>query len=178
MTNHPDIQKQYEPAYEELGQVMHTEELKKLPLMWGNEYLEENETADVPVSYHVLDTNTEKLGEDYYHMTAKENYFFFALDKTIKGSQVSFLRISVQDPKSADTAFDFDGMVYFIKESESIEESHRFKFTGGEGEFLIPLSTSPYWSYSDNIQAVMLDFIGEDLPDKELEVHLEFETLK
>lgn len=178
MTNHPDIQKQYEPAYEELGQVMHTEELKKLPLMWGNEYLEENETADVPVSYHVLDTNTEKLGENYYHMTAKENYFFFALDKTIKGSQVSFLRISVQNPESADTAFNFDGMVYFINENESIEESHRFKFTGGEGEFLIPLSTSPYWSYSDNIQAVMLDFIGEDLPDRELEVYLEFEVLK
>lgn len=178
MTNQPKIQEQYEPAYEELGQIMHMEELKKLPLMWGNEYLEEQETEDVPISYHLIDTNAEKKEERHYRLTADENYFFYAFEEKTEGSQISFLRICIEDPESAERDLSFHGVVYFMNEKEGLEESHRFQFDGGKGEFLIPLSSSPYWFYSDNIASIMVDFIGGDLPDRELKIHLEFETLK
>ena len=43
---------------------------------------------------------------------------------------------------------------------------------------MIPLTTSPYWSYSDKLQTVMLDFISGSLEGQELEICLEFEKRK
>ena len=51
LTNHSEIQEQFESAYEELGQLMHIERLKKLPAAWGNENLELEETEDISVGY-------------------------------------------------------------------------------------------------------------------------------
>ena len=72
----------------------------------------------------------------------------------------------------------FEGVVYFMDEGKGVKESHRFIFEGGEGTFLIPLTTSPWWSYSDQIQSMMIDFISSSLPGKQISMTLEFETLK
>ena len=177
-TNQTEIQDQYESAYEELGQIMHLERLKKLPSVWGNEYLEEKETEDISLSYSLADTNAEKLGKDCYRMTAEENYFMYVFEKNLNGSQVPFLRISVNKHDESQTDLNFEGVVYFMNEGKGLNEGHRFIYDGGEGEFLIPLTTSPYWSYSDEIQTILLDFIGTNLKDREVEISLEFEILK
>lgn len=59
-----------------------------------------------------------------------------------------------------------------------MKEAHRFTFDGSEGSFLIPLTTSPYWSYSDELQSMMLDFISSSLAGKQVSIKTEFETLK
>jgi hypothetical protein len=82
----------------------------------------------------------------------------------------------VEDLSGAEEDLSFEGVVYFMDEGKGLKEAHRFIYNGAEGEFLIPLTTSPYWSYSENIQTVMLDFISAGLEGKELSVRLEYET--
>ena len=72
----------------------------------------------------------------------------------------------------------FEGVVYFMDEGKSLKEGHRFIYDGGEGEFLIPLTTSPYWSYSDKLESIMIDFVSGSLTGKELEIKMEFEKMK
>lgn len=178
LTNQREIQEQYESAYEELGQIMHVERLKMLPSVWGNEYLEEKETEDLSVKYSLADTNAEKLGGNHYRMTAEENYFLYGFEDLVNGIEIPFLRIRVKPSKEGQTVPNFEGVVYFMDEGKGLKESHRFIYDGGEGAFLIPLTTSPYWSYSDKIQTVMLDFISSSLEGQELEISLEFEKRK
>lgn len=178
LTNQAEIQEQYEPAYEELGQIMHVERLKMLPAVWGNDYLEEKETEDLSLEYSLVDTNAEKLGGDRYRMTAEENYFLYGFEGTVTGMEVPFLRIRVKPSKDGQEVPDFEGVVYFMDEGKGLKESRRFIYDGREGTFLIPLTTSPYWSYSEKLQTVMLDFISSSLKGQELEICLEFEKRK
>ncbi len=65
-----------------------------------------------------------------------------------------------------------------MDEGKGVREAHRFTFDGSEGSFLIPLTTSPWWSYSDQIQSMMLDFISGSLEGKQVSIETEFETQK
>ena len=65
-----------------------------------------------------------------------------------------------------------------MDEGEGVQEEHRFIFEGGEGSYLIPLTTSPYWSYSEEIQSMMIDLISGSLAGRQISMELEFETLK
>lgn len=204
LTNDDTIRAQFDEAYEELGQVMHKERLQMLPKLWGNAYLEDSETEDLTVSYSLADTNTQSTGENTWTLTAEENYFLYTFDEPRDGSEIAFLRINVERADSQnedqtegqsesqiedqtegqieaqtekDTDLSFEGVVYFMDEGKSVSEGHRFIYDGGEGSFLIPLSTSPYWSYSENLSTIMLDFIGGDMAGEELQITLEWETL-
>ena len=178
LTNDAAVREQYESAYEEFGQLMHIERLKMLPACWGNAYLEEEETQDIFRSYSLADTNAEETGENTWLLTAEENYFIYTFEENISGSDTQFLRICVEDLSGSEEPLKFEGVVYFMDEGKGLKESHRFIYDGGEGEFLIPLTTSPYWSYSDQIQTIMLDFISGSLPGKEVSIRLEFENQK
>ena len=178
LTNSDEVREQFEPAYEELGEIMHIERLGDLPLVWGNEYLEEQETEDLPLEMNLVDTNAEKLGGDEYLLSAEESYFLYSFDENQTGMEIPFLRITVEDQSGSEEELQFEGVVYFMDEGKGVKESHRFIFEGGEGSFLIPLTTSPWWSYSDQIQSMMIDFISSSLPGKQISVTLEFETLK
>ena len=178
LTNRQEIADRYEPAYEEFGRIMHMERLKMLPAVWGNEYLEEKETKDIAVNYTLVDSNAEQTGENLYLMTGEENYFMYAFDEKLSGTQVPFLRICVQEPEDAGADLRFEGVVYFMEEGKSLKEGHRFIYDGGEGEFLIPLTTSPYWSYSEKLETFMVDFVGGSLAGRELEIRLEFESFR
>lgn len=175
LTNNSRIREEFEPADAEFAEIMHKERLKKLPAAWGNEYLEENETRDLDLNYSLVDTNAEKLGDNRYQMTAEENYFLYAFEEPVKGSEIPFLRICVEDLSGSGEPLSFEGVLYFMDEGKGLKESRRFIYDGGEGEFLIPLTTSPYWSYSDSIRTVMADFISGSLEGKEVSVRLEFE---
>ena len=178
LTNSDEVRERFEPAYEELGEIMHVERLGELPLVWGNEYLEEKETEDLPLNMNLVDTNAEKLGDDAYLLSAEESYFLYSFEKNQSGMEVPFLRITVEDQSGSEEELRFEGVVYFMNEGKGIKESHRFIYEGGEGTFLIPLTTSPWWSYSDDIQSMMLDFISSSLPGKQISLKLEFETWK
>lgn len=178
LTNSDEVREQFEPAYEELGEVLHIERLNKLPLVWGNEYLEEEETQDLEVDYSLVDTNAQKLGEDQYLLTGEENYFIYSFEELQTGMDLPLLRITVEDQSGSDEEMSYQGVLYFMNEGEGAREERRFTFDGGEGTYLLPLSTSPYWSYSENIQSVMLDLISGSLSEKQISVSLEFETLK
>ena len=102
----------------------------------------------------------------------------YGFEKPVQGSEIPFLRICVEDLSGSEEELSFEGVVYFMEEGKGLKESHRFIYDGGEGEFLIPLTTSPYWSYSDNIQTILTDFISGSLEGKELSIRLEFEARK
>jgi len=178
LTNSEEVKSRYEPAYEEFGQLMHVENIKKLPACWGNDYLEEQETIDVERAWTCLDSNAEETGENTWRLNAEGNTFLYLFDENQKGLETQFLRISVTDLSEADEDLQFDGVVYFADEGKNIQEGHRFSFDGGEGEFLIPLTSSPYWSYSENIRVILLEFLNKDLPGKELKIELQFENMK
>ena len=76
-----------------------------------------------------------------------------------------FLRITVEDQSGSEEELRFEGVVYFMDEGKGVKESHRFIFDGGEGTYLIPLTTSPYWSYSDEIQSIMIDLSAAAFPE-------------
>ena len=84
----------------------------------------------------------------------------------------------MQEPEDAGADLRFEGVVYFMEEGKSLKEGHRFIYDGGEGEFLIPLTTSPYWSYSEKLETFMVDFVGSSLAGRELEIRLEFESFR
>lgn len=178
LTNSDEVREQFEPAYEELGEIMHVERLGSLPFVWGNSYLEEEETEDLDLELTLVDANSENLGGDSYLLSAEESYFLYSFDETQSGMEIPFLRITVEDQSGSEEKLDFEGVVYFMDEGKGIKESHRFIFEGGEGTFFIPLTTSPWWSYSDQIQSIMIDFISSSLPGKQISLNLEFETLK
>ena len=168
----------FEPAYEEFGKLQHIEELKMLPKAWGNEVLKEQETEALKTDWSLLDTNASELGDDRYILNAEENYFLYAFPENRDGSEIPFLRITVRDESGSGEPLKFQGVVYFMNEGKGVKEAHRFTFDGSEGGFLIPLTTSPYWSYSDELQSMMLDFISGSLAGKQVSIKTEFETLK
>ena len=116
--------------------------------------------------------------DDAYLLSAEESYFLYSFEENQSGMEVPFLRITVEDQSGSEEELRFEGVVYFMNEGKGIKESHRFIYEGGEGTFLIPLTTSPWWSYSDDIQSMMLDFISSSLPGKQISLKLEFETWK
>ena len=147
-----------------------------LPKAWGNEYLKEEETEPLNVDWSLLDTNATELGEDQYVLNAEENYFLYTFPENQDGSEIPFLRITVRD--GSEEPLKFQGVVYFMDEGKGVREAHRFTFDGSEGSFLIPLTTSPWWSYSDQIQSMLLDFVHSSLEGKQVSIETEFETLK
>ena len=178
LTNDDEVRARFEPAYEEFGKLQHIEDLKMLPKAWGNEVLKEQETEALKIDWSLLDTNATELGDDRYILNAEENYFLYAFPKNRDGSEIPFLRITVRDESGSGDPLKFQGVVYFMNEGKGVKEAHRFTFDGSEGSFLIPLTTSPYWSYSDKLQSMMLDFISGSLAGKQVSIKTEFETLK
>lgn len=182
LTNSDEVRSEFEPAYEELGALMHIENLKALPHLWGNDYLKEQETKSLDLSWNLLDTNAEEQGENKWLLTAEENYFLYAFSENQSGGEIPFLRITVKEEETGEGTLKeplkFQGVVYFMNEGQGVKEARRFIFDGGEGSFLIPLTTSPYWSYSDEIQSVMLDFLSGSLVGRQVTIETEFETLK
>ena len=178
LTNDDEVRAQFEPAYEEFSELTHIEDLKMLPKAWGNEYLKEEETEPLNVEWSLLDTNATELGDDHYTLNAEENYFLYAFPENQDGSEIPFLRIIVRDESGSTESLKFQGVVYFMDEGKGVKETHRFIFDGSEGSFLIPLTTSPYWSYSEQIQSMMLDFIRGSLEGKQVSIETEFETRK
>lgn len=178
LTNDDEVRARFEPAYEEFGKLQHIEDLKMLPKAWGNEVLKEQETEALKTDWSLLDTNASELGDDRYILNAEENYFLYAFPENRDGSEIPFLRITVRDESGSGELLKFQGVVYFMNEGKGVKEAHRFTFDGSEGSFLIPLTTSPYWSYSDELQSMMLDFISGSLAGKQVSIKTEFETLK
>lgn len=178
LTNDEEVRDRFEPAYEEFGALTHIEDLKMLPKAWGNDYLKETETEKLELNWSLLDTNASELGEAQYLLNAEENYFLYAFPENQDGSEIPFLRITIKDESGSEEPLKFQGVVYFMDEGKGVKEAHRFTFDGSEGSFLIPLSTSPYWSYSDQIQSMMLDFISGSLEGRQVFIETEFETLK
>ena len=178
LTNDDEVRAQFEPAYEEFAELTHIEDLKMLPKAWGNEYLKEEETEPLNVDWSLLDTNATELGEDQYVLNAEENYFLYTFPENQDGSEIPFLRITVKDESGSEEHLKFQGVVYFMDEGKGVREAHRFTFDGSEGSFLIPLTTSPWWSYSDQIQSMLLDFVHRSLEGKQVSIETEFETLK
>lgn len=178
LTNDDEVRARFEPAYEEFGKLQHIEDLKMLPKAWGNEVLKEQETEALKIDWSLLDTNATELGDDRYILNAEENYFLYAFPENRDGSEIPFLRITVRDESGSGDPLKFQGVVYFMNEGKGVKEAHRFTFDGSEGSFLIPLTTSPYWSYSDKLQSMMLDFISGSLAGKQVSIKTEFETLK
>lgn len=175
LTNDAQVAAEYEAAYEEMGALAHIEHLKMLPAAWGNGYLKERETKELNPEFRLVDTNAEKLGNETYRMGAKETYFLYGFEENQKGMELPFVRISVKNLENTAEDLEFEGVIYFMDEGKGLKESHRFIYNGGEGDFLIPLTSSPYWSYSENLKAFMLDFIHKDLPGKELSIQVSFE---
>lgn len=178
LTNEEELFDKYGPAYEEFGQLMHVERLKAIPALWGNAYLKEKETVPGELGFSLVDTNVQETGDQTYQMTAEENYFMYTFERPVSGWDAQFLRISVEDLSGSVESLKFEGVVYFMQKGQTLKESHRFIYDGREGDMLIPLTTSPYWSYADDIETILVDFIDRDLPGKNLSISLEFENLK
>ena len=132
LTNSDEVRGQFDSAYEELGQIMHIERLGKLPLLWENEYLEEQETEDLDLEMNLVDTNAEQLEGDSYLLSAEENYFLYGFDENQSGMELPFLRITVEDQSGSEEELRFEGVIYFMDEGKGVKESHRFIFDGGE----------------------------------------------
>ena len=178
LTNDDEVRAEFEAAYEEFAELTHIEDLKMLPKAWGNEKLKEQETAPLNLVWSLLDTNATELGDDHYILNAEENYFLYTFDELQEGAEIPFLRITIKDESGSKELLKFQGVVYFMNEGKGVKEAHRFTFDGSEGSFLIPLTTSPYWSYSDQIESMLIDFVHSSLEGKQVSIQTEFETLK
>ncbi len=176
LTNQPEIQKQYASAYEELGEHMHLEMIRKLPTVWAGQELKEKSLEKVETEMGLVDTNSQVLSDGVYQINEEDTFFFYSLEEPVSGKDVDFLRIQAEFQNSREVSY--QGVVYFIEEGKTIKESKRFIYDGGAEEVVIPLSTSPYWSYSEKNQMLMIDFIGNDISGTQLSLELELERYK
>lgn len=174
LTNQPEIQERYAPAYEELGQQMHLEMLRKLPAVWAGQELKERSLEEADVKLELVDTNSQVLSDGVYQVDEEDTFFFYNLEEPVSGKEIDFLRIRSKFQNSGE-ALSYQGVVYFIEEGKGLKESKRFIYDGGADEVVIPLSTSPYWSYSEKNQMIMVDLIGSDIPGTQLSLELGFE---
>lgn len=172
-TNTKEIEEAFDSAYEEMGACMHLENIKKLPTVWSSEQIEEKYTQDMAVNVQLADTNSLILTENMYRIETGDTYFMYIFETPISGKDMDFLRIKADFGENEEVTY--EGVVYFMEEGKGIRESKRFIYDGGAKEVLIPLSTSPYWSYGEKIQTIMINFIGDSLTGKQVKLELEFE---
>lgn len=173
-TNKEEIQSKYEAAYEEMAQCMHLENLRRLPIVWASEPIEETYTEDVDVTAGLVDTNSKELSENTYLIEGMDAYYLYVLDQPVSGEAVDFLRIRA-NIEGVSKENSYDGVIYFMEEGESLLEEKKFIFDGEAGEFLIPLSSSPYWTDAEKNVSFMIKINGEFLSGKEIELELELE---
>ncbi len=174
LTNNPGIREQYASAYEELGQIMHLEEIKMLPTVWAGQKLKEHNMEKTETELLLADTNSQVLSDGYYQIEGEDTFFLYTLAEPVSGKEIDFLRIRAEFLNVAEDCI-YQGVVYFMEEGKGIKESRRFIYDGGAREVVIPLSTSPYWSYSDKNQMIMVNFIGSQLTGTQVNLELEFE---
>ena len=174
LTNNPGIREQYASAYEEFGQIMHLEEIKMLPTVWAGQKLREHNMEKAEAGLFLADTNSQVLSDGNYQIEGEDTFFLYALAEPVSGKEIDFLRIRAEFPNAAEEC-SYQGVVYFMEEGKGIKESRRFIYDGGAREVVIPLSTSPYWSYSDKNQMIMVNFIGSQLTGTQVNLELEFE---
>lgn len=146
-----------QPAKEEFSNLMHLQYLGALPGLWGGEKIKEELTEKVEVGYTVLSGN----GNDMEIL----------LDRPVDGREIDFIRVSLQDFDSSSVL----KMLYSAKE-EAYTEQKGHVMQINEKELLIPVSASPYWDYSAEIQKMR--FFTEDEKGLLYGVKLEFECLK
>lgn len=146
-----------QPAEEEFSELMHLQYLGALPGLWGGEKIKEELTEKVEVGYTVLyeDGNDMEI----------------LLDRPVDGQEVDFIRVLLAD-SDRDAVLK---MLYSAKE-EAYTEQKGHVMQIGKRELLIPVSASPYWDYSKEIQK--LRFFTEDTKELLHGARLEFEVLK
>lgn len=173
LTNSREIQDQYESAYEEFADCMHIEDLKRLPIVWADRNIRERNIRKAKVDAQIIDTNSVMLSEDTYEITDGETYFFYSFSKPVSGKEIDFLRIYLDI--EGEEKPEYQGALYFMEADDGVKEGKYFKYKGTE-EVLIPLSTSPYWSYSEKNQSIMVNLAGDQLIGKRISMKIQFEA--
>lgn len=173
LTNEENIWTNYESAYDEMAVYMEVDDWKKVPLMWGNDLIEEKYTKDVSASIQLIDYNSILISENVYQVLGADTYFLFSLEEPLNGKDVDFLRIYVGPEESAEQ-FSYKGTVS-ISEEDHMEEELVFKYSGKAKEILLPLSTNPRWSYAEKNKIIKIDLSGEQLIGKQIKMEIAFE---
>lgn len=174
LTNEEEIVEHYDLAYEEFGACMHIEDLKMLPVVWASQKIKQENMRDLPVYLQLVDTNVQILEEELYFLEGEDSYFFYTFGEPVSGKSVDFLRIRSEilgDQKD----LSYEGVVYFMEEGVGMKEARRFVYDGGAEEIVIPLSTSPYWSYAEKNQTILINLLGHELTGTQMRLELSFE---
>ncbi|MCI8417738.1 MAG: hypothetical protein HFI33_09680 [Lachnospiraceae bacterium] len=174
LTNQQEIAQSYDMAYEEFGKCMHIEDLKRLPVVWASEKIKEHNMRDLPVNLQLIDTNSQILEEQVYDFQGEDIYFFYTFENPVSGKEIDFLRIQTDILEGPDN-LSYQGVVYFMGEDVEIKEASRFIYNGGANEIVIPLSTSPYWSYTENNYTILVNFLGYELVGTKMHLELSLE---
>jgi hypothetical protein len=158
----------YEKADAELAVVMHKKDIGFLPVLWGSEKILGKRVVDGNIYPDIA--GKHQIEESW--ITGNDSFIIYELKMPLRGIENDFIKVSLRsgyDLKNEDFF-----QIFWSDEGEEFSEEKSFVFKGYNGDLLIPVGTSPYWSQSNNIKNIRFDFspsmAGKQVPDVEISI--------
>ena len=162
----------YEKAYDEFSRVMHRHHLGYLPILWGSEKIIGERVVPSFKNLEIFWQN--QIDEINGEIAGNNAFIAYQLDMPINGIENDFIKVSLNSEYDLRDESDF--IIFWADEGEdAFSEEKSFFVTGDNGNLLIPMGTSPYWSFSNNIKYIGFGFPatmeGKRLPDIKLDIY-------
>jgi len=163
----------YERADEEFASIMHQKYLGFLPILWGNKDIINNRVENTKQVLTIVSRNQIEEIDGTEMIIGDDSFIIYQLDVPIYGLENDFIKVSLSSDYELNEEDEFQ--LFWADDNEMFDEEKSFVFWGDNGDLLIPVGTSPYWHFSDNIIRIRLDFpatmIGKTLPDVHLDIY-------
>jgi len=163
----------YEKANNEFTNIMHMKNIGYLPILWGSEVILNNRVINNHVNlaftgmHHIEEVNGTKM------ISGNDGFIVCQLDEPIKGLENDFIKVSISSEYDLKKESDFQ--IFWADDDEEFSEEKSFLFKANNGDLLIPMGTSPYWFFSNNIRYIRFDFPAtmkdKRLPEVKLEIY-------
>jgi hypothetical protein len=162
----------YEKADGEFADIMHLENIEHLPILWGSKEIIENRI--IPSDSNLKIVSQSQISEDdgVKSITGNDGYISYELEEPLSGIDNDFIKVSLSSDYDLTKENEF--RIYWADSKGTFSDEKSFVFKGRNGELLIPMGTSPYWSFSNDIKFIRFDFpasmAGKQLPDIQIEI--------
>jgi hypothetical protein len=163
----------YEKADVEYTNLMHMKNIGYLPILWGSEEILNNRVINNHINPIVMGTHQISEIDGIKIISGNDGFIVYQLDAPVNGLENDFIKVSLSSEYRLKNESDFQ--IFWADDNEEFSEEKSFLFKANNGNLLIPMGTSPYWSFSNNIKYLRFDFPvtmeGKKLPEVKLEIY-------
>jgi hypothetical protein len=169
----------YEKADKEFAQVMHLKHIGHLPIFWGSDHIINGRVKNTYQEINAVGTHHIGEMDEKELITGGDGFIVYQFDSTINGLENDFVKVSLSS--EYELKYESEFQIFWADDNEDFTEEKSFVFKGDNGNLLIPMGTSPYWSFSENIKSIRFQFPatmeGKRFPEVILEIYRYSENL-